>query len=408
MLDRYAEPERSDTLWITGLSPEFLDDPPRPDVVGGEDVRQSGRGRSQRRASTALRSGPCRRGCRSTRTARDTAGRSRPTRGARRRSVRRSSEGRRGRRRARAWRSAQAARAAATRSRSVWYDGAAAWWNSSTITTSKCAGSSDSSPDRLRLWIDAKTCSNRGGTPSADPKLTEARVTEGVRERRAALLEDLLPVRDEQQPVTRQPFAKARVVDRRHDRLARAGCGDEEVPVPPVRARELDLLEQPLLKRHRGRSRSGCSRSVCLRLPSAPCARGTRSRSYGTKSPLSQYDVEDGGHLRDDVGVANAGDSNVPLEPGDQRRVRQVGRSDVRGRVAALPMEQPRLRVQPCRRGVVGDLDLGSERRQLVERTQLRAVRVRRRNDAQRLSVPAMPTKCVRAEAGCRSTARTP
>jgi hypothetical protein len=40
---------------------------------------------------------------------------------------------------------------------------AAAWWNSSTTTTSKCSGSSASRPDALRLWIDAKTCSNRSG-----------------------------------------------------------------------------------------------------------------------------------------------------------------------------------------------------------------------------------------------------
>ena len=81
------------------------------------------------------------------------------------------------------------------------------------------------------------------GPLSADPQLSEARVAEGMRECRSALLQDLLTVCDEEQPVTRQPFAKARVVNRRNDSLASAGCGNEEVPVPPERARDLHLLK---------------------------------------------------------------------------------------------------------------------------------------------------------------------
>ncbi len=75
------------------------------------------------------------------------------------------------------------------------------------MTTSKCAGSTDSRPERLRLWIDAKTCSKRAGRFPPTQRLPEARVAEGVRERRPALVEDLLAVRDEQEPIPRQPLA---------------------------------------------------------------------------------------------------------------------------------------------------------------------------------------------------------
>ena len=56
-------------------------------------------------------------------------------------------------------------------------------------------------------------------------------------------------------------------------------------------------------------------------------------------------------------------------------------------------MEQPGLRVQPRGSGVVRDFDLGSETRQLVERAQLGAVRVRRRDEPKRLAVPTVATE---------------
>ena len=219
---------------------------------------------------------------------------------------------------------------------------------------------------RLRLWIDAKTCSNRDGPLSADPELSEARVTKRVRECRAALFEDLLAVRDEEQPVSRQLLAKARVVDCRHDRLACAGCGDKEIAVPSEGARELYLLQQSLLKRHEhDLDRTQPKRLVRLR--SASVRRPELVAIKRNEVAARPVPVEDRGHLRDDVGVTNARNSNVPLEPSDHRRVRQVGRSDVRRRVAAPPMKEPGLRMQARRRGVVGDLDVGSKRRQLIE-----------------------------------------
>src|SRR5262245_54200538 len=72
-----------------------------------------------------------------------------------------------------------------------------------------------------------------------------------MREYRAALRKDLFTVRDEEYPVTRQPFTQTRVVDRRHDRLSRAGCGDEQVAVSSASACEFHLLQQPFLKRQK-------------------------------------------------------------------------------------------------------------------------------------------------------------
>ena len=85
-------------------------------------------------------------------------------------------------------------------------------------------------------------------------------------------------------------------------------------------------------------------------------------------------------------GLRAAESADVPLEAGDLRRVGQVRRADVSGRVAARPVEHPGLGVEPRRRRVVGDPDLGAERGELVERALLGAVRVGRREHAERLA----------------------
>ena len=124
----------------------------------------------------------------------------------------------------------------------------------------------------------------------ADPELAEARIAQRVSERRPALLQDLLPVGHEQQPRAGGSVGrKSRVVDRRHDGLAGAGGGDEQVAVPPVPSSDLDLLEQPLLERTqvdlRRRQLERGRPTVRDRVRSTNSA-----RSYGTKSSLSQYD----------------------------------------------------------------------------------------------------------------------
>jgi hypothetical protein len=81
------------------------------------------------------------------------------------------------------------------------------------------------------------------------PHLAERRVAQRVPERGQALLEDLAPVRDEQESRARKAPLQARVVDGRHDGLARSGGGDEQVLVVALLAREGDLFEQSFLER---------------------------------------------------------------------------------------------------------------------------------------------------------------
>jgi hypothetical protein len=121
------------------------------------------------------------------------------------------------------------------------YVGAAAWWNSSTTTTSKWSGSIASTRPPFRLWIDANTWLEVARPMVAHPQLTERGVAQRVPERRQALREDLLAVRDEQETRPRERHSQPAVVDRRHHRLAGPGRGDEQVAVMAVRTRHLDL-----------------------------------------------------------------------------------------------------------------------------------------------------------------------
>ena len=273
------------------------------------------------------------------------------------------------------------------RSSSIWYDGAAAWWNSSTITTSKCAGRWIRFPELLRLWIDAKTCSKRDGLcprTQSSPKLASRSACPNV----ARLCSRISWRCATNSSRCRGKRVRRRVVDRRHHGLARARGGDEQVAVMPGSAGQLDLLEEPLLKR----SQLDLDR-----------AQQDRVLALGGRGPLEELVViegdevaarpvrlEDGAHLRDDVGIPHSRDADVPFESGDHRRVREVRRADVRGRVPAPAVEEPRLGMEARGGRVVGDLDLGSERRQLVERSQFGAVRVGRGDDAKPLAGFAM------------------
>ena len=117
-----------------------------------------------------------RRGCRSRRTARGAAGRSRPTAAARRRCGRRTSAARRGRRCARASRSGRAARRAATCSSSALVrrrGGVVELVDDHDVEVVRVERARRRA--RCRLWIDAKTWSNRVGRCAADPLLAERR-----------------------------------------------------------------------------------------------------------------------------------------------------------------------------------------------------------------------------------------
>ena len=98
--------------------------------------------------------------------------------------------------------------------------------------------------------------------------------------------------------------------------------------------------------------------------------------------------VEHGGELVDDVGVAGGRGPDVPLEPGDLRRVGEVRRADVGGREAGAPVEDPRLGVEAGAAEVVGDPDLGAEVGELVEGPALGGAGVGRGEDPERLARP--------------------
>ncbi len=219
-------------------------------------------------------------------------------------------------------------------------------------------------------------------TLAADPELAERVVAEGLAERGQALGQDLFSVRHEEEPGSRKRLTKARVVERRHHRLAGARRGDEEVLVVTLLAREGDLLEQSLLERLRAKL-GGAQHD-----DRAPGAGGGGSlvelrALVGHEVAAVPVALEDRGHLVDDAAVARLGSANVPFEAADLRRVREVRRADVRGREARLAVEEPGLGVKAGGGRVVRDAHVGSELGELVEGAALGRARVRGRQDPQ-------------------------
>jgi hypothetical protein len=198
-----------------------------------------------------------------------------------------------------------------------------------------------------------------------------------VPERGEALLEDLLAVCHEEQARAREGLPKARVVDRRHDRLPRARGGHEQVAVVTELPGERDLFEQPLLK-WLGAQLDGAELHTRLR--------GRQELEPGEELVLLvrhkvaavPVALEDGNDLVDDVRVASTGHSHVPLEPADLRGVREIRRADVRRREAGAAVEQPRFGMQPRGARVIRDANLGAELMERVERARFRGARVRR------------------------------
>ncbi len=116
---------------------------------------------------------------------------------------------------------------------------------------------------------------------AADPHLAEGRVAQRMPERRPALVEDLLAMRDEQEP-TREASSlpQTRVVDCRHHRLARAGGGDEQIAVVSLVTRELDAVRAA--RSWKGRSSISIGLSSVTSSPVVACVRRLNSSgSYG-------------------------------------------------------------------------------------------------------------------------------
>ena len=204
-----------------------------------------------------------------------------------------------------------------------------------------------------------------GRFDATDPQLAEARIAERVPERRERLRQDLLAMGDEQEGRPAPSVDLRGVVERRHDRLARAGGGDEQVPVMTLRTGQRDLLEQARLERQRvqlgRRQHDPVAASLALQ------AGGELGGVVVDEILVLPVRLEDGPHLVDDVGVARGRDAHVPLETVDLRHLREVRGPDVRGREPGVAVEQPRLGVKSCAAGVVGDAHRGTCLRQRVE-----------------------------------------
>ena len=103
--------------------------------------------------------------------------------------------------------------------------------------------------------------------------------------------------------------------------------------------------------------------------------------------------LEHRGDFVDDVGVAGAGDANVPLQACDLRGVGQIRGADVGRRESGLTVEQPRLRVQARAGDVVGHSDVRAKVTKRIERGAFRRVRVGRRQHSQASARRTMRSK---------------
>ena len=208
-----------------------------------------------------------------------------------------------------------------------------AWWNSSTITMSNAAGSRS----QIQLasdWMDAKTCRHSLGRSAADEQLAEGAVAQDVPERRQALPQDLLAVRDEEQRVDLAGVMQPPVVERGDDRLTGAGRHHDQVALPAVDVplglqlvQDLALVALwPDVERRELDRQVG--RATCPRRPgprragrAGAASSGRRSRTPGHPSTRRRSP----GTCRGGA-PARPRETDVPLQPVDQRGPRQVRR----------------------------------------------------------------------------------
>lgn len=227
---------------------------------------------------------------------------------------------------------------------------------------------------------------------TADVQLAEGAVGQHLPVGPQRLLQDLLSVGDEQQ---RRAMRQTRVVERRDDGLAGAGCGDDQVAVPVVQlALELEPVQDHLLMRVGTDLQAAHGKG-----DRAPVLRARRDRERlveplgvglrvvvdeGAVGPVR---VEGGLELGEQLGSVRAREFHVPLQAVQQSGPAQVRRADVGRAVARGAPEQPGLGVQPGRPRLVVDLDLRPEvAHQPVQRGVVRRTHVRRGDDPQRHS----------------------
>jgi hypothetical protein len=213
------------------------------------------------------------------------------------------------------------------------------------------------------------------------------------------LFKDFATVRHEQQgrpvgAVTTQPA----VVERRDYRLPGAGRGDDQVSMPIVqlslggqRFQHLDLVGiGPDLKagqhdppRCVGSGAIGDGECVIESITVV-------IRVIALETAVIPIGVKGRAELRQQRRRRDPGQPDIPLHSVQQRRSREVRRSDI-GRVEfRSPAKEPGLGVQSGSQRVVLDPDLGAEiPHQSVQRDPFSGPHVRRRHHPQRHSAPA-------------------
>ncbi len=218
---------------------------------------------------------------------------------------------------------------------------------------------------------------------AADPELAERRIPERMTERGQALREELFAVRDEQEPRARQGLLQSGIVEGRHDRLARAGRGHEQVSMMSLLPGDGDEVEEPLLEGF-GPELDGTDRHLGGCALGRPGSRGERVAIEGDEVAAVPVGLEDGLDGPQHAWVSSLGGADVPLEPGELRRVGEVRRADVRRGQARGAGEQPGLGVEARAALVVRDLYLRAEGLELLEGGELRRARVGGGQHAQR------------------------
>ena len=232
--------------------------------------------------------------------------------------------------------------------------------------------------------------------------LPERPVAQDVAERRLALAENLVTVGHEQQRVHRPRLPQAPVVEPRHDRLARPRGHHHQAVRPPV---DLPLggqlvedlaLVSPRPHVERGQVDPQIRRPTPLRgeRPVEPGPLRRIRRVVRLERRVLPVLVERRPERVEQMPVRHRREPDVPLQPVEQCALRQVRRPDVRRAEPRVPVEQPRLRVQPRHPGLVRDAHLGPELRQPVDRPPLARPDVRR-GDHPQPSTPAQQPRQV-------------
>ena len=200
------------------------------------------------------------------------------------------------------------------------------------------------------------------GCVAVIPHVAEVVVVQHEAERLQTLLENLLPMGDEQQTRAAVGFFETLIVEGRDDSLTGSGGSHHEVLEVVV---HLALYAQPLqhvalivlgFDEVEFTVVDGCLAVLvkCLLQPFVVDA-----GAVGLEVLALPIAVEGVGHLMQDVGQFHLRHLEVPLQSGSQCGTAHVGAADISGMKSGIPQEDIRFGVQPVVIVVVRNLHLG-------------------------------------------------